>query len=57
MTKQQEEINLGKNCVQMGEALRSPAEGFGFDCSGTEIGQNPTAVSGKVEPRLKVTFS
>lgn len=41
----------------MGEALRIPAEEFGFDCSGTEIGPNPTAVSGKVEPRLKVRFS
>lgn len=41
----------------MGEALRIPAEEFGFDCSGTEIGPNPTVVSGKVEPRLKVRFS
>lgn len=55
--KEPEERNLGKNCVQMGESPRIPAEEFGFDSSGADIGKNPMGVSGRVEHRSQVKLS
>lgn len=55
--KEPEEINLGKNRVQMEEGLQTPAKEFRFDSSGTDISRNPMGVSGKVEHRLQVKSS